>query len=121
MTRSVVQSVVCGAIMVLALWIAPCHAASRDRLLWHIGTPGHGDAGFALAPNRWQQYAENPGYTTGPNNAPTNLTTIKPHYGNHDPLYVVGVSKQAAWPYVLPGPADKWAGFYGPYHESLPA
>ncbi len=117
MTRSVVQSVVCGAIMVLALWIAPCHAASRDRLLWHIGTPGHGDAGFALAPNRWQQYAENPGYTTGPNNAPTNLTTIKPHYGNHDPLYVVGVSKQAAWPYVLPGPADKWAGFYGPYHD----
>ncbi len=117
MTRSVVQSVVCFTIAVLALWIAPCHAASRDRLLWHIGTPGHGTTGFALAPNRWQQYAENPGYTTGPNNAPTNLTTIKPQYGNHDPLYVVGVSKQSAWPYVLPGPADVWAGFYGPYHD----
>ena len=115
MKRSVVQSVLCFAMVVLTFWIMPCHAAAHDRLLWHIGTPGHGDAGFALAPKNWQQYAESPGYTTGPNNFPTNLGTIKPHYGNHDPFYVVGVSKQSAWPYVLPGPTDMWAGYHGPY------
>ncbi|MGC8624041.1 MAG: polysaccharide lyase family protein [Phycisphaerae bacterium] len=117
MKRSMVQNVVYIAMLSFAFWIAPGHAAAKDRLLWHIGTPGHGDAGFALAPSGWQQYAENPGYTTGPNNAPTNLGTFKPHYGNHDPFYVVGFSKQSAWPYVLPGPADVWAGFYGPYHD----
>ncbi|MGC8625047.1 MAG: polysaccharide lyase family protein [Phycisphaerae bacterium] len=115
MNCSVVKSVVYLAVVVLTFWIAPYHAAAYNRPLWHIGTPGHGEAGFALAPNGWQQYAENPGYTTGPNNAPTNLGTIKPHYGNHDPFYVVGFSKQSAWPYVLPGPADTWAGFHGPY------
>ncbi len=117
MKRLMVQNVVYIAMLFLAFWIAPCHAAAKDRLLWHIGTPGHGDAGFGLAPNLWQQYAENPGYTTGPNNAPTNLGTIKPQYGNHDPFYVVGFSKQSAWPYVLPGPADVWAGFHGPYWD----
>ncbi|MGC9259875.1 MAG: polysaccharide lyase family protein [Phycisphaerae bacterium] len=117
MKRSMVQNVVYIAMLSLAFWIAPCHAAAKDRLLWHIGTPGHGDAGFALAPSGWQQYAENPGYITGPNNAPTNLGTFKPHYGNHDPFYVVGFSKQSAWPYVLPGPADTWAGFHGPYWD----
>ena len=86
MKRSVVQSVLCFAMVVLTFWIMPCHAAAHDRLLWHIGTPGHGDAGFALAPKNWQQYAESPGYTTGPNGVPTNLGTIKPHYGNHDPF-----------------------------------
>ncbi len=117
MRYSVVKSMMCVAVLAIARWIAPCHAAANDHLLWHIGTPGHGDAGFALAPNLWQQYARCPGYTTGPNNAPTNLGTIQPHYGNHDPFYVIGFSKQSAWPYVLPGPADVWAGFYGPYHD----
>ena len=117
MKRSVTKSMVCLAVLTFVFWISPCHAASSKRPLWQIGRPRHGDAGFALAPNGWQQYAENPGYTTGPNNAPTNLGTIKPHYGNHDPSYVVGFSKQSAWPYVLPGPADTWAGFDGPYWD----
>ena len=117
MRYSVVKSMMCVAVLAIARWITPCHAAAKDRLLWHIGTPGHGDAGFALAPNRWRQYAQCPGYTIGPNLIPTNLAAIQPHYGNHDPLYIVGVSKQSTWPYVLPGPADVWAGFYGPYHD----
>ncbi|MGC8625541.1 MAG: polysaccharide lyase family protein [Phycisphaerae bacterium] len=107
----------CLALLSLVGWIVPCRAAAPTRLLWHIGTPGHGDAGFALAPNGWQQYAQSPPYTTGSNNAPTNLGTIKPHYGNHDPFYVVGFSKPSAWPYVLPGPADLWAGVHGPYWD----
>lgn len=115
MKYSFVKSMMCVAVLAIARWISPCHAAVNDHLLWHIGTPGHGDAGFALAPNLWQQYAQSPGYMTGPNNAPTNLATIHPHYGNHDPFYVVGVSKQSAWPYVLPGPADVWAGYHGAY------
>ncbi len=117
MKYSFVKSMMCVAVLAIARWISPCHAAVNDHLLWHIGTPGHGDAGFALAPNLWQQYAQSPGYMTGPNNAPTNLGTIKPHYGNHDPCYVVGFSKQSEWPYVLPGPADTWAGYHGPYWD----
>ncbi len=117
MKYSIVKSMICIAVVVIARGISPCHAAVNGHLLWHIGTPGHSDAGFALAPNLWQQYARCPGYTIGPNNAPTHLSTIHPHYGNHDPCYVVGLSKQSTWPYVLPGPADIWAGYYGPYHD----
>ena len=78
MKRSMVQGVVCFALVLLAVGIAPCHAAAKDRLLWHIGTPGHGDAGFALAPKGWHQYAQCPGYILGPNLLPTNLATIQP-------------------------------------------
>ncbi|MHB1767369.1 MAG: polysaccharide lyase family protein [Phycisphaerae bacterium] len=86
MKCSVVKCVVCLAILVLAVWMAPCHAVSSKRPLWHIGTPGHGDAGFALAPAGWANY-------------------------KHDPEYIVGSSSRGkAWPYVLPGPSDAWAG-----------
>jgi hypothetical protein len=103
-------------VFLLSCCLAPC-AAQGQPLLWRIGEPGHGDAGFALAPTKYQQYAQSPPYTWGPNNYPTNLKTVKPRYYNHDPLYIAGVSRQSSWPYVLPGTFDGWAGFHGPYWD----
>jgi hypothetical protein len=57
-----------------------------DRLLWQIGRPGAGNAGFALAPDGYQRYKD-------------------------DAVFLVGTSDPAAaWPYVQPGPVDSWAG-----------
>ncbi|MBC7350958.1 MAG: hypothetical protein H5U08_01260, partial [Thermogutta sp.] len=55
-------------------------------VLWQIGQKDGKTQGFALAPDRFSQYRE-------------------------DPIYLVGVSEAAKdWPYVQPGPADVWAG-----------
>ena len=55
-------------------------------VLWQIGQKDGKTQGFALAPDRFSQYRE-------------------------DPIFLVGVSEAAKdWPYVQPGPADVWAG-----------
>lgn len=56
-----------------------------DSTLWQIGRPDRSAAEFALAPNRYADYGQ-------------------------DPLYVVGASQSRDWPYVIPGPRDDWAG-----------
>ena len=56
------------------------------KLLWQIGNPAQRTARFALAPDNWREY-RNDGY------------------------FIVGRSKEDInWPYVHPGPADRWAG-----------
>lgn len=55
-------------------------------VLWQIGERDGKPDGFALAPNRFSEFRE-------------------------DPLFLVGTSNpQKEWPYVQPGPADAWAG-----------
>jgi alpha-mannosidase len=66
----------------------PAHrrAAAELRLLWQIGKPDNNTAEFALAPDHFGQYKD-------------------------DPLFIVGASHpKRDWPYVHPGPADPWAG-----------
>ena len=81
----------CGTcVCLLAALCATCairEAAAQDlKLLWQIGKPDNNTAEFALAPNGYGRYGE-------------------------DPLYVVGTSDaKRSWPYVHPGPADPWAG-----------
>ena len=54
--------------------------------LWQIGGEGAGNAGLALAPNRYQEFSR-------------------------DGFFVVGFSDaKQDWPYVHPGPGDGWAG-----------
>ena len=68
------------------LAMGPRTWAAESRLLWHIGEPDHNDAEFALAPNRYSSFRD-------------------------DPFFVVGKSDaKRDWPYVQPGPADSWAG-----------
>jgi len=63
--------------------------ASADdsaRLLWQIGKADDDTAEFALAPNGYEKY------------------------GN-DPTFIIGVSEpKRDWPYAHPGPTDAWAG-----------
>lgn len=56
----------------------------EDALLWSIGTRDGKAAEFGLAPGGYARYAG-------------------------DPLYLVGTSRDRDWPYVLPGPSDRWA------------
>jgi alpha-mannosidase len=77
----------CGA---LAAWLAVCPAtwasAEQAEILWQIGQADDDTAEFALAPNGYNQYGE-------------------------DPLFVIGRSEpKQDWPYVQPGPTDSWAG-----------
>lgn len=58
----------------------------EPELLWQIGTPDKSGAEFALTPDQWRAY-KNPG-----------LMLI----GHSDP--------KTSWPYVHPGPVDRWAG-----------
>ena len=70
-------------LMVLAVALA---VGVRAAALWLIGGEGAGNAGLALAPNHYQDFA-------------------------NDGFFVVGSSDtKLDWPYVHPGPSDGWAG-----------
>jgi alpha-mannosidase len=56
------------------------------KVLWRIGQSGGGNAGLGLAPDGWRRYSED-GYFIADRSSPA-----------------------AAWPYVHPGPDDRWAG-----------
>ncbi len=58
---------------------------TANHVLWQIGDRDGSDAEFALAPDKYRQYRD-------------------------DPVFVVGASQPSVWPYVLPGPDDAWAG-----------
>ncbi len=58
-----------------------------DQVLWQIG-----GAALALAPDGYRLYQS-------------------------DGLHIVGQSKDVAWPYVLPGPVDAWAGHRSHEHD----
>jgi hypothetical protein len=61
-------------------------AASDTKTLWQIGLQDHNNAEFALAPKGYRQFTE-------------------------DGFFIVGQSDpKTAWPYVHPGPSDRWAG-----------
>lgn len=60
-------------------------ALALGQPLWQIGVFDGSGGEFALTPDRYRLY-------------------------NADPTYVVGASEPGTWPYVLPGPADSWAG-----------
>jgi len=61
-------------------------AGGETKPLWHIGRDDHDTREFALAPDGYRQYAD-------------------------DPVFVVGASEaKRDWPYVHPGPTDAWAG-----------
>ncbi|BDI34401.1 hypothetical protein CCAX7_64520 [Capsulimonas corticalis] len=70
-----------------ALCAAPVRAAdSPGHLLWEIGQADGDDRELALAPGDYARYGQ-------------------------DGLYTVGASDaHKDWPYVLPGPDDRWAG-----------
>ncbi|MHC4177872.1 MAG: polysaccharide lyase family protein, partial [Planctomycetota bacterium] len=78
---------VCLLVTLWATYPVGAAAAAEDlKLLWQIGKADNNTAEFALAPDRFGQFRE-------------------------DPLFIVGASDaKRDWPYVHPGPDDPWAG-----------
>ena len=69
----------------MLLTVCPGFAAD-SQILWKIGKPDGSNAEFALAPGNYAQY-------------------------QNDAFFIVGQSNaERDWPYVQPGPADRWAG-----------
>ena len=67
----------------------------KTGVIWQIGNEDRSAAEFALAPNHYTQFLEH-------------------DFGWEDRYYLVGKSNPAAhFPYVLPGPADRWGGTSG--------
>jgi len=76
-----------SVIFVVCLVAATTGSAGEEmRILWEIGTPDDDAGEFALAPDRYGDFSE-------------------------DAFFVIGRSSAGRhWPYVHPGPLDRWAG-----------
>lgn len=78
--------------------VCPLMASSDDtdsRVLWKIGEADNRPMEFALAPADYQLFLEN-------------------DFGWEDGNFLIGTSKESKdFPYVLPGPADRWGGTSG--------
>ena len=65
---------------------------NENRVIWQIGEADNSAAGFALAPNDYNQFLER-------------------DFGFEDRFFLIGHSDpKSDFPYVLPGPADDWGG-----------
>jgi len=76
-------------------FFALCTGEADGETIWTIGEPDQSAAEFALAPNLYKDF-------------------LNKDFGWEDRFYLIGRSTPGAnWPYVLPGPADSWAGSGG--------
>jgi predicted alpha-1,2-mannosidase len=65
---------------------------AQTRLIWEIGKSDNQSSGLALAPSDYKRFLEH-------------------DFGWEDRYFIVGYSKpETDFPYVLPGPKDKWGG-----------
>jgi predicted alpha-1,2-mannosidase len=85
---------------VWAAWVLVASAAvqsapSTSGTLWSIGKADNSASEFALAPDAYRDFLQH-------------------DFGWEDRFFLVGrASTGTSWPYVLPGPADAWAGSGG--------
>jgi len=69
-----------------------CAFQNDQKVLWQIGMSDNSCSEFALAPDQFEQFIEN-------------------DFGWEDKYFLIGASEaKLGWPYVLPGPSDKWGG-----------
>lgn len=69
--------------------------SAETKILWQIGIENNKAAEFALKPDNYQDF-------------------LKKDFGWEDRYYLIGVSKpEKDWPYIIPGPQDKWGGTGG--------
>ena len=68
---------------------------AQGKTIWQIGKADNSSAEFSLAPDNYSQFIEN-------------------DFGWEDRFFLIGYSSEKEdWPYVLPGPSDKWGGTGG--------
>ena len=76
----------------LALFTIISAAHAQSKVIWEIGTADNQSTGMALAPSGYKRFLEH-------------------DFGWEDRYFIIGHSKAAVdFPYVLPGPKDKWGG-----------
>ena len=64
----------------------------ENKTIWQIGEADNSSKEFSLAPDKYEQFIEN-------------------DFGWEDRYYLIGTSTEKKdWPYVIPGPSDKWGG-----------
>src|SRR5690554_138974 len=81
--------------ILLIMLLLTMAAYGNTGIIWQIGNEDKSAAEFALAPNNYTQFLEN-------------------DFGWEDRYYLVGRSNaKEHFPYVLPGPADRWGGTSG--------
>jgi len=77
-------------LIIMLFFATECHA--QDTAVWKIGEKDGKAKGFALAPDHYEKFLEQ-------------------DFGWEDRYFLIGRSTAAKdWPYVLPGPADRWGG-----------
>lgn len=63
-----------------------------EKIIWQIGSDDNNPGEFALAPKEYKRFLEK-------------------DFGWEDRFFLIGTSEEKSdWPYVLPGPSDKWGG-----------
>ncbi len=75
--------------------LSPLISVGEQKTVWQIGDADKSADEFALAPNEYERFLEN-------------------DFGWEDRYFLIGKSHSGTdWPYVLPGPSDKWGGTSG--------
>lgn len=84
-----------STILIFFIIISANISARRSSIIWQIGIQDKSAGEFALAPDKYKEYIDN-------------------DFGWEDRYFLIGESSvEHDFPYVLPGPADKWSGFEG--------
>ena len=79
-------------LLILLSFILFQSCTTENKTIWQIGEADNSSAEFALAPGDYENFIEN-------------------DFGWEDKYFLIGSSNiKTDWPYVLPGPTDKWGG-----------
>lgn len=77
-------------ILLTFIFLQSCN--TENKVIWKIGEADNSSAEFALSPNKYEQF-------------------IDKDFGWEDKFFLIGTSSEKEnWPYVIPGPTDKWGG-----------
>lgn len=78
--------------LLIALFYLSIMPVLAQKTLWQIGAADNNSSGMALSPSGYQQF-------------------LAHDFGWEDRFYLVGYSSpENDWPYILPGPKDRWGG-----------
>lgn len=79
-------------LLILLSYILLQSCTVENKTIWQIGEADNSSAEFALAPGDYEKF-------------------IDKDFGWEDRFFLIGTSNEKEdWPYVIPGPTDKWGG-----------
>lgn len=85
----------CAILLILFVFSLSGYSNTNTEIIWQIGEVDRSASEFALAPDRYESFLDK-------------------DFGWEDRYYLVGRSNpEEHFPYLLPGPADRWGGTSG--------